>query len=128
MPKKQSRKATEIDRLIGRRIRLRRSEKGWSQADLAKQLGIAFQQVQKYENGTNRISAGRLYELAAELGVPVTYFYEECVKLPEGQAYPETLDLSDPFIYSIVLSLLKLDQEDRQAVKSLILRLTQSKK
>jgi transcriptional regulator with XRE-family HTH domain len=49
---------------------------GMSQEKLGEALGITFQQVQKYENGTNRIGAGRLHRIAATLGVPVEYFYE----------------------------------------------------
>ncbi|AZU02806.1 XRE family transcriptional regulator [Glycocaulis alkaliphilus] len=48
-----------------------------SQQALAAKLGVTFQQLQKYENGVNRIGAGRLYELARALGVPVGYFYED---------------------------------------------------
>ncbi|WP_429912860.1 helix-turn-helix domain-containing protein [Glycocaulis sp.] len=66
-----------IDRHVGIRIRLRRRVIQMSQQALAAKLGVTFQQLQKYENGTNRIGAGRLYELARALGVPVGYFYED---------------------------------------------------
>lgn len=71
-----SRAAGSLDWLIGRRIRQRRIEKGLSQERLAEALAISFQQIQKYENGHNRISAARLYALAGLLEVPLTYFFE----------------------------------------------------
>ena len=57
-------------------MRERRIELGISQLKLAAALGIAYQQLSKYEKGKNRISAGRLYELAKVLGVPITFFFE----------------------------------------------------
>lgn len=66
-----------IDRHVGIRIRLRRRVKGLSQQALADRLGVTFQQLQKYEKGTNRIGAGRLYQLSKALQVPVSYFYED---------------------------------------------------
>jgi transcriptional regulator with XRE-family HTH domain len=66
---------TEIDIEIGKRIRLRRRQLGISQTDLAEKLGLAFQQVQKYESGVNRVSAGRLPQIASALDVHVGYFY-----------------------------------------------------
>jgi transcriptional regulator with XRE-family HTH domain len=71
------------DRRIGQRIRLQRVERGWSQDRLAEALGLTFQQVQKYENGKNRISAGRLQEIARVLNVPVTCFYDDADELPQ---------------------------------------------
>ncbi len=66
-----------VDAHIGSRIRLRRMIMGMSQAQLGAAVGIAFQQVQKYERGVNRVSASRLYDLALTLGVPVSFFFEE---------------------------------------------------
>jgi transcriptional regulator with XRE-family HTH domain len=63
------------DTQIGGLIRLRRAQLGMTQVTLADKLGVAFQQVQKYEKGTNRVAAGRLPPLAAALGVDVGYFY-----------------------------------------------------
>lgn len=60
---------------VGQRLRAIRKDKGLSQEMLAKNLGITFQQVQKYEHGTNRISASRLHEAAAFLGVPVSSLF-----------------------------------------------------
>ncbi len=65
-----------VDVYVGRRLRLRRTLLGLSQTAVAKQLGLSFQQLQKYENGTNRIGAGRLHDLAEILKVPVSFFYD----------------------------------------------------
>jgi transcriptional regulator with XRE-family HTH domain len=66
----------QTDVLVGARARLRRVELGLSQTTLATRLGVTFQQVQKYERGTNRIGAGRLHILARALEVPVSYFFD----------------------------------------------------
>lgn len=64
-----------IDVIVGKRIRLRRLQLSLSQTDLGQKLGVAFQQVQKYEKGTNRVSCSRLYEISKIMDVPVTYFF-----------------------------------------------------
>lgn len=69
--------AKAIDAHVGRRVRLRRKLLGLTQTVLADRVGITFQQVQKYENGTNRIGASRLYEIAAALDVPVSFFFDD---------------------------------------------------
>jgi transcriptional regulator with XRE-family HTH domain len=71
-----------VDVHVGSRIRMRRQFVGMSQEKLGELLGITFQQVQKYEKGSNRISASRLYYTAKILGVPVQFFFEE---LPGGE-------------------------------------------
>ena len=66
-----------VDVHVGARVRLRRSLLGMSQTMLGDALGLSFQQVQKYERGTNRIGAGRLFELSRVLDVPVEYFFDD---------------------------------------------------
>ena len=68
--------ANEIDRIVGQRIRDRREQLGISQGRLGKHLGLTFSQIQKYEKGSNRIGAGRLWQIASFLGVPASYFFE----------------------------------------------------
>jgi transcriptional regulator with XRE-family HTH domain len=65
-----------IDQLVGERIRARRTEFGMTQEQLAEALGVSYQQIQKYETGANRISAGRLYEIGRALQVDFGYFFE----------------------------------------------------
>lgn len=72
-----ARRANAMDVHVGTRVRLRRMLLGMSQEKLGEQLGLTFQQVQKYEKGVNRIGAGRLHELGQVLGVPVNFFYDQ---------------------------------------------------
>ncbi|MEM6625827.1 MAG: helix-turn-helix transcriptional regulator [Pseudomonadota bacterium] len=65
-----------IDKHVGRRVRWRRRELSLSQERLGELLGLTFQQIQKYEKGVNRISAGRLFDLAQVLDTTVGYFYQ----------------------------------------------------
>ena len=69
-----------IDAHVGNRIRLRRTLLGLSQEKLASLLGLTFQQIQKYEKGTNRVSASRLWDISKVLKTPVGFFYEDMDK------------------------------------------------
>jgi transcriptional regulator with XRE-family HTH domain len=73
-----------IDKHVGSRVRMRRMMVGMSQEKLGEKLGITFQQIQKYEKGTNRIGASRLQQIALVLAVPVGFFFE-------GAPTPESL-------------------------------------
>ena len=66
-----------VDVHVGKRVRTRRTLLGMSQEQVANALGPTFQQLQKYEKGSNRISASRLFELSQILNVPISYFFEE---------------------------------------------------
>jgi transcriptional regulator with XRE-family HTH domain len=66
-----------IDAYVGSRVRMRRLMLGMSQERLAEQIGVTFQQVQKYEKGTNRIGASRLQAIASVLAVPVAFFFQQ---------------------------------------------------
>ena len=79
-------RATETDRYVGGRIRERRIMLGLSQQQMAHMIGVTYQQTHKYERGINRISAGRLYEIAQVLRVPLSYFFEGLGDRPEGEA------------------------------------------
>ena len=81
-----SRRANPVDKHVGERVRMRRMLLGMSQEKLGEQLGLTFQQVQKYEKGVNRIGASRLFDLAHVLGVPIQYFYESMPAAVSGQA------------------------------------------
>ena len=65
-----------IDDHVGGRIRERRIMLGLTQQQLAEMIGVTYQQAHKYERGINRVSAGRLFEVARALSAPITYFYE----------------------------------------------------
>ena len=68
--------ASDIDSLVGDRIRRRRILLGFTQDQLGEALGISYQQIQKYETGANRISAGRLYQITETLETPVGWFFD----------------------------------------------------
>ena len=72
-----TKRTTEVDGVIGAKMRMRRGELGMTQTGLAKAVGITFQQVQKYEQGKNRVGGSRLAGIAKALDVPVSYFFEQ---------------------------------------------------
>ena len=72
---KNPRHRFDADIVVGRRLRSMRNLLGRSQMDVANAIGITFQQLQKYEKGSNRISAGRLHQLAVEYSCPVAWFF-----------------------------------------------------
>jgi transcriptional regulator with XRE-family HTH domain len=78
--------AQDVDRHVGARLRERRIMLGLTQQHLAELIGVTYQQINKYETGINRISAGRLYQLAQALGVPIGYFYDGLATTPGAAA------------------------------------------
>lgn len=74
-----------VDKYVGSRVRMRRLMLGMSQEKLGDKLGLTFQQVQKYEKGTNRVSASRLQQLSGILNVPIPFFFEGLPQ-PRGAA------------------------------------------
>jgi transcriptional regulator with XRE-family HTH domain len=72
-----------IDKHVGSRVRMRRMMIGMSQEKLGEKLGITFQQIQKYEKGTNRVGASRLQQIATSLSVPPSFFFEGA-PIPDG--------------------------------------------
>ena len=109
MPKKS---ANPVDGIVGKRIRARRIEVGITQLGLGKVLGVTFQQVQKYEVGTNRVSAGRLYEIGTVLKVPISYFYEGL-----KQALEPEPTISDEMVIGAALERIKHRSRRELAVK-----------
>jgi transcriptional regulator with XRE-family HTH domain len=91
------RSANPTDKHVGSRLRMRRLMLGMSQTVIADALGVTFQQVQKYEKGTNRVSASRLQHLSQILQVPVPFFFEGA-PAPSGipQAAKRTTDAPSP--------------------------------
>jgi transcriptional regulator with XRE-family HTH domain len=79
MPKKSP---NLTDKHVGSRVRMRRMMLDMSQTELGNEIGLTFQQVQKYEKGTNRIGAGRLHEIARILKVPISFFFEGSPREP----------------------------------------------
>lgn len=88
--------ATDIDVHVhvGKRLRVRRSLVGVTQERLGADLGISFQQIQKYERGVNRISAGRLFEIGRLLDLPIGCFYEG-IGVSCNDKIPETSEIKE---------------------------------
>ena len=89
-----------IDKHVGSRLRMRRKMLGMSQEELAEALKIASQQVQKYEKGTDRISASRLQHISHILQVPVPFFFEGASDQPRGAGGPATPAYVSEFLSS----------------------------
>ncbi|AMN40178.1 helix-turn-helix domain-containing protein [Rhodoplanes sp. Z2-YC6860] len=86
MPKyKRTKHALAIDHHVGARIHMQRVALNMSQSALAEQLGLTFQQIQKYEKGANRVGAGRLQEIANIFEVPVSFFFEGAPQSPQAK-------------------------------------------
>ncbi|MAN47360.1 MAG: helix-turn-helix domain-containing protein [Alphaproteobacteria bacterium] len=114
-----------IDRVVGQRIRWRRKELNLTQEKLGDLLGLTFQQVQKYEKGINRVSAGRLYEMSTAMGIPITYFFDGAEAYLEHEALQVAEDgdgVHAPVMTSEVLDLIAAFQkiEDVSLRKSLL--------
>ncbi|WP_439406500.1 helix-turn-helix domain-containing protein [Bradyrhizobium sp. DASA03076] len=126
-----------LDARIGQRIRNQRKRFGLSQKELASRLDIVFQQLQKHENGTSRVPASRLYEIARVLNTPISYFYE----VVEGELPRGSSPLSDVSaivgthkgklanqVLDLVTAFMKIrDERARSDIVSLVSRLSKSK-
>ncbi len=102
-----------IDIHVGKRVRLRRTLLGMSQEKLGKAINLTFQQVQKYERGTNRIGSSRLYQLSQVLDIPVSYFFDDLPAEISGQKTPGLADIKiasfegDPLVKRETLELVR---------------------
>jgi transcriptional regulator with XRE-family HTH domain len=95
-----SRDSDRIDRHVGARIRMQRLIIGMSQTTLGNKAGITFQQIQKYENGKNRVSASRLHQIANALMVTPDFFFDGAVSRAAGNSRSKETILIDEFISS----------------------------
>jgi transcriptional regulator with XRE-family HTH domain len=114
-------RANDIDALVGRNIRIHRIDKGLSQTDLAKGIAVTFQQVQKYEQGTNRVGGGRLYKIADLLGLPISASFEGADSpLRKIKESPSAL-LAEPHALRFLRSFCKIDDmEARLAIIAVV--------
>jgi transcriptional regulator with XRE-family HTH domain len=104
-----SKRIDPADKIVGKNIRIFRRAKGLSQAELGHALGITFQQVQKYENGRNRVGSGRLMAIARTLGVPIERFFSGTVPGSLASAEIVTDLLSSPYAIELLKALSKID-------------------
>ena len=119
-----------IDIYVGQRLKQKRTLLGLSQTKMADKLGITFQQVQKYEKGTNRMSASRLIDLASVLDVPITYFFDDMPdtvskqspRLWANKLIDSVPEMDNPMVKSETLTLVRAYYEikDRTKRKSII--------
>jgi transcriptional regulator with XRE-family HTH domain len=107
-----------VDKIVGRNVRVYRLAKDMSQTDLADQLGLTFQQVQKYEKGTNRIGSGRLLKISKILDVDITAFFEGCRDARQAKT-PSVFDqLAKPQSFHLMQAFSEI--EDPQIRRSLV--------
>ncbi len=109
-----------IDCYVGARIRLRRKMLGMSQTELGEKIGVTFQQIQKYEKGTNRVGASRLQRICGALDAPIVFFFEgQDAELADGLDTAPTLDLfSSPHVVELAQAFNAIS--DRKVQKKLL--------
>ena len=104
-----------VDAHVGKRIRHRRWLVGMTQQQLAEQVGIKFQQIQKYETGANRVSASRLWDIAEALEIPVSFFFEGIAEATEDETSAVPSDLmGDKEALDLVRSYYSIPENQRR--------------
>ncbi len=116
-------KGTDVDRYVGGRIRERRVMLGLSQQQMAHLIGVTYQQAHKYERGINRISAGRLFEIARVLRVPVSYFFEGL----EGNGTEEDLSVRQRMCLELARNFTQIPNERHREALSQLARVLAAK-
>jgi transcriptional regulator with XRE-family HTH domain len=115
-----------IDVLVGQNIRICRLQKGLSQGELGRRIGVTFQQVQKYEKGANRVGASRLTQIADVLGVPIPTLFDGAPASTQTQASPEQSPrhlLAKPHSLRLLQG---FDRIDNDATRLAVLHLVES--
>lgn len=118
-----------VDAHVGKRIRHRRWMVGMTQQQLAERVGIKFQQIQKYETGMNRVSASRLWDIAAVLEVPIAFFFEglEAAGTPAGEGAGAEHDLmADKEALSLIRIFHAIPEQQRRRLFDLARVLTEA--
>ncbi len=124
--------ADETDLHVGKRLRRRRRLLGMTQQDLASQVGVRFQQIQKYECGANRITASRLFELARAMNVSVQYFFDgmpNTAQMPDAANDAEQMEgdiLSQKETLELVRAYYRLGERPRKRLLELAKALEQN--
>jgi transcriptional regulator with XRE-family HTH domain len=114
---KRGRSTAAIDDHVGARIRERRIMLGLTQQQLAEMIGVTYQQAHKYERGINRVSAGRLFEIARVLNAPITYFYEGL-----GEDKPRPVTPHQRMLLEIARNFAEIQNEKHQEAVSQLAR------
>lgn len=122
----RTRRADSRDHDVGQRVRARRLACGLTQARLAKRIGVTFQQVQHYENGVNRIGAGRLQRIATALDVPIAFFFENSTSAAqEARSHADSVLASERSSGAIRI-VKALNRIERREVRNLIVALAEA--
>jgi transcriptional regulator with XRE-family HTH domain len=114
---KRGRSTAAIDDHVGARIRERRIMLGLTQQQLAEMIGVTYQQAHKYERGINRVSAGRLFEIARALSAPVSHFYEGI-----GEEGPRQITPHQRMLLEIARNFAEIRNEKHQEAVSQLAR------
>ncbi|WP_024513686.1 helix-turn-helix transcriptional regulator [Bradyrhizobium sp. Tv2a-2] len=114
------RKPDPLDAMVGAKIRVIRVSRGLSQSDLADQIGITFQQVQKYEKGANRVGASRLSQIATVLGISVGELFEQSRQRPGDSDSPFKLLVEPGAVRVLKAYVQTTDPRLRRAIVNLI--------
>ena len=119
------RRLDAVDTLVGQNIRIFRLDRGMSQTELGRKIDVTFQQVQKYENGTNRVGSGRLFKIASTFGVPITAFFEGADETVNGDAGPSSVAmLAEPYVLRLLQAFCAVENMDlRRSLAELAERL-----
>lgn len=121
MIKKSKRGTSSVDVIIGQNLKNMRTQRGLSQSALGDQLNITFQQIQKYEKGTNRVAASTLLEMTKILGVSIESFFQGAEPLPSADAVPVPLLSSQAYRLAVLY-----DKNKNPAFKKAVTALVQS--
>ena len=122
-PSRAANKGTDVDRFVGNRIRERRVMLGLSQQQMAQMIGVTYQQAHKYERGINRISAGRLFDIARVLRVPVSYLFEGL----EGNGSEDDLSMRQRMCLELALNFTQIPNERHREALSQLARVLAAK-
>ena len=107
------RRRDAVDTLVAKNIRILRQDRGMSQTELGRKIDVTFQQVQKYENGTNRVGSGRLFKIASTFGVPITAFFEGTHETVSGDAGPSPVAmLAEPYVLRLLRAFCAVENLD----------------
>jgi transcriptional regulator with XRE-family HTH domain len=122
-PSRAANKGTDVDRFVGNRIRERRVMLGLSQQQMAQMIGVTYQQAHKYERGINRISAGRLFDIARVLRVPVSYLFEGL----EGNGSEDDLSMRQRMCLELARNFTQIPNERHREALSQLARVLAAK-
>jgi transcriptional regulator with XRE-family HTH domain len=110
-----------VDQMVGRNIRIYRLEKSLTQTELADELGLTFQQVQKYEKGTNRVGSGRLLKIATFLNIPVTALFKGSDEMADPDKQSIFDQLAKPHANRLLQAFARIDDDGvRRSVVQLV--------